>query len=375
MLRNLSPINILYKIRKKGIRYFLRRIRQELVSPEYAVTKKILSKINLFRNQSKIASSEDKDILHVFYDLSFEAVTFDFAYFLIDAEIYAKKNGKTKIFLWIIKKDPNLYRPYEKYTLIINEDSQDWRMKNILIPFASMSPIVEGISLIPSDSNFESYSNNGLIYPEGYSKKHRPLMDYKKVFSNLKSNDFEGLMSSRKAIDYIEEWKSQEEINLPIVSITIREYGFDPARNSAIKEWLKFAEWLKEKGYLPVFVPDVDAAWDSSVKFNNNIIFKEVCWNLELRMAFYNACALNFFFSNGLSSLALFNKEIRSISMNPIVEGSQEAKQEIYDHYGLELGQRKYDFAQDFQWLSWKKDSFENIIEEFLEYEKTFLNK
>ena len=375
MIKLFSKIRKIFsKIQKRGIRYLLRRLSLEIVSPQYPLMQKFLSKINKHRLKTKLNGLKDKDVLHVFYDLSIEAITFDFAYFLVNAEVYAKKNGRSKIFLWIIKKDPTLYRSYEKYASIINEESQDWRMKNILLPLASMSPVVEGIGVIPSNSSFESYSNGNLVYPEGYSKKYRPIMDYGEVFTNLELNEFEGLVSSKKAKEYIEEWLSSKKISLPIVSITIREYGFDPIRNSKIDEWIKFADWLKERNYLPVFIPDVDSSWDSSDKFNKNLIFKEVCWNLELRMAFYNSCTLNFFFSNGVCSLALLNKDTKCIVMNPVIEESEQAKQEIWESHGLKPGQRKHNFAQDFQWLSWKTDSFENIVEEFLEYEKAFLN-
>ena len=374
MHRKQSLINLFSKIQKKGIRYLTRRLRQEIISPEYPLTQKFFSKINNLRSKPKLNTLKDTDILHVFYDLSFEPITFDFAFFLVDAEVYAKKNGRSRIFLWIIKKDPTLHVSYEGYTSIINEESQDWRMKNILLPLASMSPIVEGLGVIPSNFSLESYSNGNLIYPEGYSKTYRPRMDYKEIYSNLELNEFEGLISSKKATEYIKEWISNEKISLPIISITIREYGFDPIRNSKIKEWLKFADWLKERNYLPVFIPDVDSAWDSRDKFNKNLIFNEVCWNLELRMAFYNSCALNFFYSNGLSTLALLNKDIKCIVINPIVEESEMAKQEIWMGRGIKPGQRKFNFAQDFQWLSWKTDSFENIVEAFLEYENAFLD-
>ena len=293
---------------------------------------------------------------------------------MADAEAYARKNGRSKIFLWFVKKDASKYIHDEHYGSIINEESQDWRVKHILMPLASMSPIVKGYGIVPSDSSFEVYSNGNLVYPEGFSEKYRPPMEYHEVFANLKVNKFEGLVSSNKALDHIEEWLSHEKISQPVISITIREYKYDPIRNSNIKEWLKFADWLKDRKYLPVIIPDSESAWESNDKFNKHRIFKEACWNLDLRMAFYNTCALNYFYSNGVSVMALVNKEIRCIAMNPIFEESEWVKQETFGEFGLKPGQRKHDFGQDFQWLSWKEDSFENLVEEFLEYEKKFLN-
>ena len=58
--------------------------------------------------------------------------------------------------------------------------------------------------------------------------------------------------------------------------------------------------------------------------------------------------------------------------MNPIIEDSLEAFGDRYEDYGLKPDQRRYDFAEPFQWLSWKRDSFENIKSEFLEFESQF---
>ena len=59
--------------------------------------------------------------------------------------------------------------------------------------------------------------------------------------------------------------------------------------------------------------------------------------------------------------------------MFPFFEESEWATREICIKNGIRPGQRKHDFGQDFQWLSWREDSFENLVEEFLEYEKSFL--
>ena len=85
-------------------------------------------------------------------------------------------------------------------------------------------------------------------------------------------------------------------------------------------------------------------------------------------MAIYELAFVNFFYSNGTSVIGSLNKKIRMIAMNPVIEESLQAKANIYKTYGLVSGQRRHNFAEKYQFLSWKHDTFENIRDEFLEF-------
>ena len=89
-------------------------------------------------------------------------------------------------------------------------------------------------------------------------------------------------------------------------------------------------------------------------------------------MAFYNSCFVSFFYSNGLAACAILNKNIRCISMHPIISDSLVANEKAYTTYVMTIGDRTANFGESFQWASWKRDSFENIKSEFLEFENQF---
>jgi hypothetical protein len=238
-----------------------------------------------------------------------------------------------------------------------------------------MHSAYSGHGILPKGNSIKEYIKNDITYPEGFSENYSPRFDYKETIRSLNLTSYKGFQTPLQGQKYINEWMNYAEIVSPIVSISLRNYGFDRKRNSNIKEWVKFADWVSQRGYTPVFIPDVDACWQPDDRLERHIVFTDACWNLELRMAFYDACFVSFFYSNGLVALAQLNKNIRCISMHPVIKDSKEATIEIYKSHGMPIGERKSDFGETFQWLSWKQDSFENIKSEFLEFEDQFSDK
>ena len=157
-----------------------------------------------------------------------------------------------------------------------------------------------------------------------------------------------------------------------MVVITLRQYGYDVTRNSNIEEWVKFAHWVKEIGFTPVFVPDTDSCYLPNNLLEGFIVFNEACWNLGLRMALNELAFVNLFYYNGTAAICKLNKKVRIIAFYPILEKSIHGDSATINVMGLKEGQRRYDYAQPYQFLSWKHDSFENIREEFMEFQKCF---
>ena len=85
-------------------------------------------------------------------------------------------------------------------------------------------------------------------------------------------------------------------------------------------------------------------------------------------MAIYEQAFVNFFYSNGTSVIGTLNKKIRLIAMMPVIEDSVHFEADVVNSFGLDSGQRRYNFSENHQFLSWKQDTFENIRDEFLEF-------
>ena len=379
-------MNILYKLYKKGPLWILKRLKREFISPTFPIFKFINRFINFFYTKffnikkfltlsNDIRFSGNSNVMHAVFDLSNNPITFDFAYFVAAAEAYANSKNKNKIFLWIVKRPESFYEEgvlAEEYMNAVNRDSQDWRFKNILLPIISISPSITSHSVVNNDFKLFDALRDEEIFPAGISNFSKPHLHYNEVFNLLELYDFSGFNGSSQGAEYIQKWKKHKRITSNTISITLREYGFEKSRNTNTASWLQFADWLKSKGYSVIFIPDVDNCWVEESKFIDHFYFPEVCWNLELRSSLYESCCLNFYYSSGLQGIGMLNKNINIISIFPIINESREAHEDIYKSWGVSLEQRKFNFAQPHQWISFINDDFESLTQEFMDYEECF---
>jgi len=314
-------------------------------------------------------SSYDKEEIIAVYDLNNEAITFDFAHFIASAEAYAIKKNKGFV-VWIIERDNSQHETYELYDDVVDDDDKQWRFKNIILPLVGLYPACSGFSVFPNKMAIKGSLKGKWVYPEGYdAKNYLPRMTYDKVMKLLESGAFTGFRADKQGLRYIKLWLKENDCTRKTVTITIRQYGYDESRNSNINEWIKFADWLILAGYSPIFVLDTGISFIKDKRFDGYTVFNEISWNLNLRMALYEEAFVNFV-SAGPGTIAQLNKKVRYINMEMYSEGSLEASLEVFEEYGLELGQRRYPFAGQYQLISWKEGIFENILSEFNEFEK-----
>tara|TARA_B110000014_G_C20104722_1_gene580666 strand:- start:157 stop:1320 length:1164 start_codon:yes stop_codon:yes gene_type:complete len=365
--------SLLQKIRLKGIGWLFKKIKSELVSPTFAITRYMVRMRELFKklyqrnNEASRNNMVPDDTLIAVYDLNNSSITYDFAMFLAAAETFGKTHGKLTLFVVFVQKELSLLHD-EEYLSVVSKDSQEWRFNNIVVQLTQLYPACSGYVLLPRNSQIDNYIKNRIVYPPGYSNTYKPHMDYTEVFPLVNKKIFSGFSAPKTGLNYVQQWMSYNNITSRMVVITLRNYGYDETRNSNIDEWVKFAHWVKTKGFMPIFVPDTDSCWTSAKELEDFIVFTEPCWNLGLRMALSELAFMTFFYSNGIFAIGSLNKKIGLISMFPAIEESLQAKADVYTSYGLVSGQRRYDYAEKHQFLSWKRDTFENIRDEFMEF-------
>jgi hypothetical protein len=168
--------------------------------------------------------------------------------------------------------------------------------------------------------------------------------------------------------EYINIWKKYKKFSHPVVTITLRQYGYDQTRNSNVDEWIKFAKWVSGKGFCPVFVPDTDSSLCCSENLRDWVVLTEASWNLGLRLALYEESYVNFFYSNGVSAIAKLDWLVPYISIDPIIESSINSTYKAYEDWNLPSDKSRFGFAKSNQYLFWGIDSFENIKKEFLKF-------
>ena len=364
---------IVKKIKIYRLRWLIRRIKQELRYPSYSVGRVIAVRVESFRvllRRLYRPRIVDKHSEHqvVVWDFNNKPATFDFAPFLAHAETFARNNGKETLFVYFVMNKGNESLGENSYDDIVDKDSQKWRFNNIIIPLVNVYPACVGYSVLSKGASITPYLEAKSVFPEGYSDSFDPPISDSEIYDALELNIFTGFKPSTQSLRYIKKWHQSKGIKTPIVCITLRQYDYDKSRNSDIAAWVQFAAWVFERGYTPVFIPDTDACWESSELIDKYHVFNEGCWNLELRLALYELAYVNYFYCNGCAYLATLSRTIRYIVMMPTIEGSLQSGPHVNEAYGWSEDQRREKFAEDYQFLSFKTDSFENIRDEFLEF-------
>ena len=185
------------KTYRNGFKWLYGRLKFELVSPTFPLTKYLVKRIKYMRQlfkSKKILTQTNivpSDTLLAVYDLNFESITFDFAFFLAAAETFGKTHGKSKLFVIFVQKDSSV-SVSEEYLSVVSDDSQQWRFNNIVVQLAHLYPACIGYSSLPSDSEMLNFIPKKLVYPAGYSATYKPIMDYGDFFKLLNLKLFSG---------------------------------------------------------------------------------------------------------------------------------------------------------------------------------------
>lgn len=365
-------LNIVKKTNKQGIRWLLLRCIFEIKNPSTQAGK-ILSRSFRFINSAylKLCFKNNKlahDAVTAIYDLNVDPATFDVACFIIGAEMYAIENNISVINFVLVRKKSKIFSNPE-YESIIDDESQKWRINNVILPVVSLHPLVKNIAIVDEVSWINM--DRSLVYPKGYSKTYTPRMDYPEIYLNLSKKFFNGFKVSAQSNRYVNNWIKKHIGQKRLITVTIRYYEFDKKRNSNIKAWVEFSQTATDLGYEVVFLLDNETCWDKHFDELRGHIFREGTWNLELRMALYQHAVVNFFKSNGPGGFTQLFKDIPYISFHPVVSDSPLASEKFYRERNMPFGKSKYDFATNRQMLVWESDTYEIIYQVFNRYRET----
>lgn len=361
---------LLRKIGSNGWRWAWARIKRELRHPTHRISKKWID--NALSLRADIARHfvprKPSSYLYCVYDLEVNAITFNLVQFLVEADLEARKAKKQGFVLLLVPPTYDSLLGWKAYDAIHDRLSKEWRIHNILLPLTSLSPTCRGMHLLATRAEVAEFIWGREVYPRLYDGKNLRGMDAGELHRRMAREGLgEGLRAPAQAIRYMEKWKTAAGVSKPIVTITLRTQEFDPARNSNLDEWEKFARYLLEVGFFPVVVPDTDATYQCRGRFPNAAVLTECAWNLGLRIALYEIAQVNFFVPNGCGALAMYSRKIRYVFMNMLPKGSIVTTPESYSSWGQEIG-KNAPFAVSGQIMCYKPDTCENMIHEFKQF-------
>ena len=151
------------------------------------------------------------------------------------------------------------------------------------------------------------------------------------------------------------------------VTITLREAAHSPHRNSSAA-WLVFASHLAHRGEEIIFVRDTAKAQDPVPGFRT---CHEASHDLETRMALYAAAKTNLFVSNGPASLCFYSRAPWMAFITAQAEDQQEncnSPNFWRESFAMNPGEQ-FPWSAPDQRLVWKRDTYENLLSAWNEYQ------
>jgi hypothetical protein len=358
--------------------YLPRALRNEFVNPRLGLTlalRRGLGAVSDLRRRSSgtAVSTWSDDTLQFVFDLSVAPITFDFVSYLAGAELERRLRGFSGLTLIIVPGGNDGVRTEpEDYDAAVDAAARRSRVRNIILPVLSFLPSVRGYVVCGTRAQASSLvsPDPAHVYPDGW-RPSMPRQPLKRIVHEHAARGvpvFPMLKATDRARHFVAEFLDREAAGrLPIV-ITLRNYDFSPTRNSRNEDWLAFADRVDRRRYAPIFIHDTETAMrPPPVDLGAHIVCEAATWNLEIRMALYEAAWLNMALMHGPLELAWYNEKSRYvlfISLGAAEQNSALSVRENGHVVGESLG-----FAKPTQKIVWKPDSLDRIEREFLAME------
>jgi hypothetical protein len=367
-------------LRSEGLLWLLRRLRHRTpFTPSgrafHFNLRRLLSMLlamprAIKRMSGKTELRNSEDILFAFFDLQVAPITYDVSWFVAAADYKRRKMGLNRIHFVIVPGNKDGFREERTvYESTVDTATRQWRLYNIVIPILTLLPAFGGLTFLPYRGAVGAIraAAQDRIYPEHYEPS-LPVSHLPIELLGLSENDGQGigiLRSPTQARRYIDRWIAPRLAGRRLITITVRDYLFMPARNSNIQAWAAFARRLDPAKYFPVFVLDTERTLDPSpdalVGFE---ILREASWNVWLRMALYESSYLNLGVNNGPLFMCMLNAQTRLLIFKILTPSVPQTTEELMSTLGFTIG-GQLSFATPFQRLVWQDDTLETIEREF----------
>lgn len=270
------------------------------------------------------------------YDLAVSPPTYDFFPFLAQAERARLAMGRERIDLVI---QPGL-----------KDGFRDDGLPPDLIERRSMllRVVLAGARLLPSVSDvvcFGQRTNISCDFPARYDVM-RPTSHYGAFALKNGHRCLRATEAAKRAI-------KRRFDGMRFATITLRQSAYWPGRNSNLKAWTAAADYLKEYNITPVFVPDTHG-----VAPHGYASAELASWDIDLRMAIYEAAEVNLGVANGPLALCILSNAKYVMWKLVSNDAAPAHKVEFYRSHGIEVGDQ---FGENGR-LIWEDDSTESVI-------------
>ena len=312
-----------------------------------------------------------REYIVAYYNLSKDLIGFNFVEYCCLLEITRIKKNKDKIKLII--SDPNNKILAKDNFISHNKDhniskfkylSNRIRFFNICLMSLKHFPKIEfsvGDFFLPrhmikNTLNTRTCDTENIDYI---------LEHIDKDYNNINQNPF---LFETSDFDLINSWIEKKKLDKnKIVTLTLRTQPLNQINNTYINDWLKFYDYLIDKGYQPVLLDDLD-------NINSDLGFRVNCEiadsNLPIRNALYKSSLLNYVVGNGFAtSLTLYDS-----SWILFKEKINDKNNYFYERERIRENYKNFDYKKKYKKFITKKPNFEELKLSFEEFERNYFN-
>lgn len=311
-------------------------------------------------------------VVHAVYDIEKHPISYDIAFFLQASEIYKKIHNADDLLtsiLWPkdIKNCPGVSKDAD---MAVNADARSFRIKHVMMQmvdlFESQAVIQVKDRSLP-ESLFDFSEKNPRIIPFPPPEVVHHSYYYRLVNENPEL--VSGFSASAQAHQYVDDFIRSNGLGPNILCITLRQYKFDPQRNSDMPAWEAFLDRVDQKKYSIVVIPDTDQFSNSDSRMlRDHVTFTPACFDVDLRFALYERAFLNMFVNNGPGTVAGLNPKIRFLKFKLLAPNVPHCTKEFLLELGYEIG-KSPEYMNKFQKWVWKDDDVETLWSEFKKME------
>jgi hypothetical protein len=311
------------------------------------------------------------DCVYAVYDLSAGPVTFDFIYFLMMAEHFRATTGRLGLFVLFVPAPGDGFRRASPRDHFLTQDRKLWRLLNLLAPCAALVPHCVGMHVCASRADAAELLREAApdrVFPPQFSLDN-PTCPYSlpQILQCAQHGpDIRALRAPPLAAALVQRWLRELGGGKPVVSITLRQSDFQPARNSDLAAWRQFAGACTRMGFHPVFIPDTESLLNGQqAALDGFTTLALPALSVGYRLAIYETCFLNMLTNNGPAALCMFHPSARSQIFKMIVASVPTCSAQFFISQGLLPG-AQLPFAGAGQTITWQDDDADSLERSFV---------
>jgi len=321
--------------------------------------------------------------LYAIVDLAIHPCTFDFMHTAVNADMARRANNLEELHFVFLLGPNESFRQQTPKDMALSQAEKLWRVRQILTPIAWMMPACKGVSTYLN--RIEAAKEIAMLppaimFPNTYHI-NQPigafmLQQVVEIYNQVKDKGITPVVMQAQegALHYVDRWIEANDIEpSKLVTLTVRQSRVEPARNSNIQSFTRFAKKLKQQGYYPVMLHDTDVASVAPPEYYKDdqaVPYLPGPVNLELRAALYQRAFASLSHNGAAAALNFFMPDTRYACFVPVDALPEVIKDEGMDGQKRLLGVgpgEQYEFSNPHQKYVWEKCTATNLEKAFSE--------